>query len=204
MERLINSLFYLGVLGVLILASCSDDSSENASSRVNPETQPTPVSSATFDSFGVETTNHNATKFLNGIDIPEAKTAEEWKLANENKKAVFSRTSKGDEILYNYYALIDSNGLVPSDKLLTKKDILDFQIRLKKQVSLDLKGINSEERNYLGKYFDIGVINWWIYEPELFFGEEPKALVAGWNIEGNHLSIQEASPGNGFFIRCKK
>jgi uncharacterized protein (TIGR02145 family) len=64
-------------------------------------------------------TNLNLDKFRNGDRIPEAKTAEEWKKAGENKQPVwcyYNFDSKNGEKygkLYNWYAVNDPRGLAP-------------------------------------------------------------------------------------------
>jgi uncharacterized protein (TIGR02145 family) len=64
-------------------------------------------------------TNLNLDKFRNGDPIPEAKTAEEWKKAGDNKQPAwcyYNFDSKNGEKygkLYNWYAVNDPRGLAP-------------------------------------------------------------------------------------------
>lgn len=66
-----------------------------------------------------KTQNLNVTTFANGNPIQEAKTREEWVLANENKKPVWcflnndSSTNQKIGRIYNLYAVLDSGGLAP-------------------------------------------------------------------------------------------
>jgi uncharacterized protein (TIGR02145 family) len=63
--------------------------------------------------------NLNVDKFRNGDLIPEAKTAEDWKKAGENKQPAWSYynndPANGAKYgkLYNWYAVNDSRGLAP-------------------------------------------------------------------------------------------
>ncbi len=65
------------------------------------------------------TENLNVSTFRNGEIIPEAKTAEEWEMAGENKQAVWcyyaNDPSEGTKYgkLYNFYAATDPRGLAP-------------------------------------------------------------------------------------------
>lgn len=63
--------------------------------------------------------NLNVSRFLNGDPIPEARTAEEWKSASENKQPAWcyydNDPSNGHVYgkLYNWYAVNDPRGLAP-------------------------------------------------------------------------------------------
>lgn len=63
--------------------------------------------------------NLNIDRFTNGDLIPEAKTAEEWKRAGENKQPAWcyynNELSNGHTLgkLYNWYAVSDARGLAP-------------------------------------------------------------------------------------------
>jgi uncharacterized protein (TIGR02145 family) len=64
--------------------------------------------------------NLNVDTFLNGEPIPEAKKAEEWKNAGENKQPAWcyydNDLANGDKFgkLYNWYAVADARGLCPA------------------------------------------------------------------------------------------
>jgi uncharacterized protein (TIGR02145 family) len=66
------------------------------------------------------TKNLDVSTFRNGDLIPEAKTDEEWKAANENKQPAWcyheNNTANGTKYgkLYNWYAVIDARGLAPA------------------------------------------------------------------------------------------
>jgi uncharacterized protein (TIGR02145 family) len=65
------------------------------------------------------TQNLNVTQFRNGDSIKEAKTAEDWKTAGENKKPAWcfynNDPANGEKYgkLYNWYAVNDPRGLAP-------------------------------------------------------------------------------------------
>ena len=66
------------------------------------------------------TENLNVDKFRNGDPIPEARTAEEWEKAGDNKQPAWcyydNDPANGEKYgkLYNWYAVNDSRGLAPS------------------------------------------------------------------------------------------
>lgn len=66
------------------------------------------------------TENLEVDKFRNGDTIPEAKTAEEWKTACENKQPAWCYYDNDSDNgvkygkLYNWYAVNDPKGLAPS------------------------------------------------------------------------------------------
>jgi len=66
------------------------------------------------------TNNLNVSAFRNGDAIPQAKTAEEWKKAGENKQPAWCYYNNDSENgakygkLYNWYAVNDARGLAPS------------------------------------------------------------------------------------------
>lgn len=63
--------------------------------------------------------NLNVSKFMNGDDIPEAKTYEEWKMAGDLKRPAwcyYDNDPKNSAIygkLYNWFAVNDPRGLAP-------------------------------------------------------------------------------------------
>ena len=73
------------------------------------------VASAQSVTIGTQvwmTKNLDVTTFLNGDPIPEADTAEEWELANKNKKPAWCYHGQYDKV-YNWYAVNDPRGLAP-------------------------------------------------------------------------------------------
>lgn len=64
--------------------------------------------------------NLNVDKFRNGDPIPEARTAAEWKKANDNKQPAWCYYNNDPSLgakygkLYNWYAVVDPRGLAPA------------------------------------------------------------------------------------------
>lgn len=93
--------------------------------------------------------NLNVTKFQNGDPIPEAKSAEEWRIAGENKQAAFCYINNDPStvtkygVLYNWYAMNDKRGLAPEGWRIPKEN--DFQI---------LKFMTENELNTIKKQID--------------------------------------------------
>jgi uncharacterized protein (TIGR02145 family) len=87
----------------------------NSSSKLNK-----PFSSVTIGNQIWMTENLNVDRFRNGDLIPEAKTADEWELAGNNKQPVWcyynNDPANGKKYgkLYNFYAVNDSRGLAPA------------------------------------------------------------------------------------------
>ena len=63
--------------------------------------------------------NLNVASFKNGVAIPEAKDDDAWESANDNKLAAwcyyYNDSKNGERYgkLYNWYAVVDENGLCP-------------------------------------------------------------------------------------------
>lgn len=74
------------------------------------------------------TRNLNLTSFINGDEIPEASSKEDWELAGEEKKPAWcycnnnSENSKEYGLLYNSYAIMDPRGLAPKGWRLANND----------------------------------------------------------------------------------
>lgn len=97
--------FYPAFLAIIVLVSC----------ELTPKKK-TISEEVTIGSQIWMKENLRVETFQNGDLIPEAKTAEEWKAAFEQKKPVwcFSGNNSVDhEKLYNWYAITDSRGLAP-------------------------------------------------------------------------------------------
>lgn len=72
--------------------------------------------------------NLNTTTFRNGDPIPEAKTSEEWELANQERRPVWcyyeNNAANGTKYgkIYNWYAVTDQRGLAPQGWHIPSKD----------------------------------------------------------------------------------
>lgn len=106
--------------------------------------------------------NLNVDKFRNGDPIPEAKTREDWQIAEENKQPVWSYynndPANGAKYgkLYNFFAVSDPRGLAPKGwkiptvddwKILidtNDKGYLDAVIKLKNTFGWDKKNGSNE------------------------------------------------------------
>lgn len=65
--------------------------------------------------------NLNTVTFQNGELLPIAKTKKDWKnYALTKTPAIFLSDEFQDEVLYNYYAVIDSRGLLPKEASIPK------------------------------------------------------------------------------------
>jgi uncharacterized protein (TIGR02145 family) len=73
-------------------------------------------------------TNLNTSKFLNGDEIFEAKTAREWEMAGISKKPAWcyydndTNNKEKDGKLYNWYAVNDPRGIAPKGWRIPKSD----------------------------------------------------------------------------------
>lgn len=101
------------ILSTLLLASLF------AFTSINKLTVEENFESMLYGDQTVMTTNLKLTKFKNGEDIPQAKSAEEWERAGENKKPAWtyynndSSTAEQCGLLYNWFAVNDPRGLAP-------------------------------------------------------------------------------------------
>jgi uncharacterized protein (TIGR02145 family) len=93
--------------------------------------------------------NLSVITFANGDPIFEAKSAEEWRIAGEKKKAAYCyvnndpSTASKYGVLYNWYAMNDKRGLAPEGWRIPKEN--DFQI---------LKFMSENELNTIKKQID--------------------------------------------------
>jgi len=116
--------------------------------------------------------NLRITRFKNGDEIPEAKTAAEWTEASSNRTPAFCyynndpSTAAKYGVLYNWYAANDPRGLAPEGwrvpshvdvevlRDVANKDIFDKQAAIKE---MEANGINSDDaRRAHDKFVDCG------------------------------------------------
>lgn len=144
------------------------------------------------------------TNFLNGDKIKQAQTSDQWNAAGESGKPAWCYSTKKNsfgqqEILYNYYAVTDIHGLIEASKLLTEEAILKISKKVSNTTYQVMKKENSEERNYSGKFYDLGLVNCLVVNKES--NELNRASVACWDPDSRTLKLQEVSKANGFYLR---
>lgn len=116
MKKIIQILGTIPLIAMLLLGnSCtSEDDSNPKDDTSSPKINTCKI--------GIQIwTSENLTleKFRNGDAIPEARTAEEWKKANDNKQPAWCYYNNDLAIgakygkLYNWYAVVDPRGLAP-------------------------------------------------------------------------------------------
>ena len=179
------------------------------------------------------TKNLQVDKFRNGDAIPQAKTNQEWKVANENKQAAWcynkNDPSAGEKYgkLYNWYAVSDSRGIapegwhVPSD---AEWIILTEYLGGKKEASSKLKskdgwivsGTNSSgfsglpggfrmENGNFGATGDFGY--WWCSSVPVLIAKENqagKAYSRSLDFFGSPLNRSLDSKSRAYSVRCIK
>jgi uncharacterized protein (TIGR02145 family) len=138
--------------------------------------------------LGWMTENLNVDKFRNGDPIPEAKTAEEWSNAKDNKQPVWcyydNDPSNGTKYgkLYNWYAVNDPRGLAPNGyhiptfeewgKLIAYLGGEDTAAKKMKSTSgwkdngngtnsSGFSGLPGGFRGFNGTFYDVGVYGYW-------------------------------------------
>ncbi|MCX7745212.1 MAG: fibrobacter succinogenes major paralogous domain-containing protein [Flavobacteriales bacterium] len=91
------------------------------------------------------TRNLEVSKFLNGDPIPEARTDEEWKRMGEERKPAWCYYNNDTAMgrlygkLYNWYAVNDPRGLVPSGWRIPS--MADWEKLIKQLGGLDIAGL---------------------------------------------------------------
>ena len=102
-------IFSAVVMIAMMLSSCGGGTSDEKG----------PTNEVTIGKQVWMTENLNVDQFRNGDPIPQAKTAEEWERAGQNKQPAWcyydndpANSSKYGK-LYNWYAVIDSRGISP-------------------------------------------------------------------------------------------
>ena len=124
--------------------------------------------------------NLTVTKFRNGDPIPEARTAEEWLRAGNNKQPAFCYVNNDPNtvsqygVLYNWYAVNDRRGLAPEGwripahtdvfelRGFTQKHVYELQNKILQMendgLSSDLINLEQEklDKYFLTKFCDLG------------------------------------------------
>jgi uncharacterized protein (TIGR02145 family) len=120
------------LMATMIVISCGGGGSNEIESSNKTESS----NEVTIGKQVWMTQNLNVDKFRNGDPIPEAKTAEDWKKAGENREPAWcyynNNPDNGDRYgkLYNWFAVNDPRGLAPKDwKIPSDEDwnrLIDF------------------------------------------------------------------------------
>jgi uncharacterized protein (TIGR02145 family) len=160
--------------------------------------------------------NLNVSRFRNGDPIIQAKTAEQWQMANEQQKPAWcyyenkKRHGKNFGVLYNGYAVTDSRGLapegfhIPSDEEWTKlihstNDTLHSKTILNKlNFNLLLGGYRYDG----GDFNEIEMSSYWWSTTEYY--ETNNAYLR--LVEFNSTEVKSELHGYdwGFYVRCVK
>lgn len=172
--------------------------------------------------------NLDITNYLNGDPVPEVHSAEDWEKYGEEKKGCWcwvennplnSRFGK----MYNYYALTDPRGLIPSgwhvpseqewDEMI-KKLGGEFDAAEKLKNKTGWKGndngsnksgfsaLPGGERSYDGKFSSFGnYVAWWSSTQSI--DEKSAVQYSIMDYEGT-ITKYESNKGFGFYVRCIK
>lgn len=185
-------------LGVFLLFSCqeeiaSGEVSDESSIESNSKLTPYKLGAFQFDSL-----NLNTIKFLNGDPIERAQSEAVWKKAAENKSPAYCLAGEDSSVLlYNFYALTDSRGIIEKNRLLTLSDAQQMAKSGKASMYFSKKE-PTVERSYTGKFYDLELINWWVV------ADNDSACVMCWKPDGSEMKLQQASRANGFCVRPLK
>ena len=189
-------------LVIIILSACNgtEETTSFAEQKILSPEGDLKIGQYTFNEFNLATT-----KFLNGDKIPQAQSNEEWLEAGKNQQAAWCFSKKKNkfgkkEMLYNYYALSDSRGIVELKNRITSQLVGQLQKSISKTSFDRFMKQHTEERNYSGNYYDLELVNWWLFKTDTTGSQY--AEVACWDPELRMLKVQSVSKGNGFYIRC--
>jgi uncharacterized protein (TIGR02145 family) len=169
--------------------------------------------------------NLNVDHFRNGDPIPQAKTAEEWEKADENKQPAFCYNENNAEngktygLLYNWYAVNDARGLapqgyhIPTDAEWTTlitylggKEVAGTKMKSTSGWDENGNGTNSSGFNALpggyrsseGPFGDIGNGYWWSSTESGTSG----ALGRYMDFKYGYVYGMLNGKGTGYYVRC--
>lgn len=172
--------------------------------------------------------NLNVDKFLNGDNIPEAKTYEEWEKAGKNAKPAWcyfnNDPANGEKFgkLYNWYAVNDPRGLAPEGwRIPSYDDWYELANYLGNNEGLKMKsekwfhgtgnnesgfsGLPSGQRDIYGRFNYINNVGFWWSSTEK--GEDFAKLVY-LSYTSDYLVSpnvgEEMLKGQGLSVRCLK
>lgn len=170
--------------------------------------------------------NLNVSTFRNGDPIPQAKTAEEWAKATENKQPAWcyyennAENGKTYGLLYNWYAVNDARGLAPAGyhiptfaEWTTLTDYLGgVEVAGTKMKSTSgwnengngtnssgFNGLPGGYRNLIGTFLNIGRNGCWWSSTEFITGTAWfRALLSNYGVVNSDYDPE----GDGFYVRC--
>lgn len=166
--------------------------------------------------------NLNSDTFRDGSPIPQAKSAEDWKRAGENKKPVWCHfnndPSNGDKLgkLYNYYAVIDPRGLAPEGwKIPSDSDwnqlvkVLGYDAAHKLKSTADwsygtnesgFSAVRSGSRSETGRFGVMHEAHWWSSSGYL----QNTAIVFSVLYDSDIIAESDLRRESGRSVRCIK
>jgi hypothetical protein len=197
----IKKIIYLNsFLFLIVLFSCQTGGKP---SEINQEIKKQQVFHTDFKTAQFETQFSEVTFFLNGDSILQAQNAADWKSACKDKKPAWcyadEKNKKG--ILYNYYALSDNRGIIPSDKKLKLKKAEKLKVELvhrKKDWTLEFVDQNYVQRAFNGRNYNLKFVQFWIFDEEHLSDNQAQVMV--WDIKLKKFTIELASVNNGYRI----
>lgn len=182
----------------VMFCACSESEAveqNNAGKEVSKEEVIPPYSIGNYE---FESENLAAKNFLNGDPIPQAQSQDEWVSAGNEGEPAWCYTDDKKEVLYNYYAVTDPRGLIEPERKIKESTVDDLKMCLKEGKCEFILNETTQERNYLGKHYDLGLVNWWVTSP----GDS--ASVMCWAEDGKDVNLHPVSRNNGFYVRCLK
>jgi uncharacterized protein (TIGR02145 family) len=111
----------LQLVWLVLTAGCDFQKKDSTDKSKNKSVETLPIGCIKIGNQKWAVKNLNVSKFLNGDNIPEAKTAEEWENAGKNEQAAWcyydNDSTNGEKYgkLYNWFAVNDPRTLAPKD-----------------------------------------------------------------------------------------
>lgn len=192
--RLIAFLFFV----------CLGCNSNSTSEKVTEFVQQQSMTSK-FNTVSFEPGYLAVTTFLNGDQIQQAQSANEWKklCASKTPAWCYADEKNANGILYNYYVLMDPREILTKDKQLTinKSVVLNSELQESKQ-HLTVESNATLQRTFYGSNRNLDFVQFWIFDDSLM--KRGKASVMVWDLKNKRFRIDNASMNNGFRIWALK
>jgi hypothetical protein len=156
-----------------------------------------------FKTAQFETQFSEVKSFLNGDSIIHAQNATEWKSACKDKKPAWCYADEKSKngILYNYYVLSDSRGIIPSAKKLKRsiaERLRDELVHRKKDWTLEFVEQSYVQRAFNGQNYNLKFVQFWIFDEEYLSNNQAQVMV--WDLKLKKFTIELASVNNGYRI----